>query len=482
MRFHRGLRAVRHQIVTWCYGSPVVLATRIRPLLVWLGAASLALSTSSQALANGAFPAVSQLVSDPSDAAHLVLRSNFGLLTTRDRGENWDIVCEAGVGYQNIEPAIALLSDGTTIAALSSGIAHGSRDECSFEIAPGLTSYIADVARDSSLASGAIAVSVDFDQSASQLWRSADDGSSWSELGEQLDNLNAATLDTTATGVLYVSGISQGDVVTGVLARSDDGGETFRRHDVPGASKVSAPYIAALDPGDPDTVYVRLSGTPGRLLVTRDGGSTFSALLEFDGPFDGFALSPDGRFALASGRADGVWRANTDDLVFERLSCAKVRCLSWSDAGLFACADEFQAGFLVGESTDQGQTFAPRLHMPCVRGLLECPASSSVGRMCGAEWPALSEKLGSDCTGACTFDPDTSCTADASPAGAAGETSAAGATSSGGAPAASSPRTSGGCSLAAPGSTQLAWLVGAGILLRAWARRRRGREVARGRC
>ncbi|HEY5373320.1 MAG TPA: hypothetical protein VIK01_06515 [Polyangiaceae bacterium] len=38
--------------------------------------------------ANGAFPAVSQLVADPSAPAHLVLRSNFGLLSTRDGGAN----------------------------------------------------------------------------------------------------------------------------------------------------------------------------------------------------------------------------------------------------------------------------------------------------------------------------------------------------------------------------------------------------------
>jgi hypothetical protein len=70
------------------------------------------------ALANGAFPAVSQLLADPSDDQHLVLRSNFGLLISHDRGKNWDLLCEAGVGYQNLEPAIALLADGSTIAAL----------------------------------------------------------------------------------------------------------------------------------------------------------------------------------------------------------------------------------------------------------------------------------------------------------------------------------------------------------------------------
>lgn len=93
------------------------------------------------AQANGAFPAVSQLVGDPSDPTHLVLRSNFGLLITHDRGDSWDLVCEAGLGYQNIEPAIAVLRDGTTIAALPNGIAHGS-NECAFAPAAGILSLI----------------------------------------------------------------------------------------------------------------------------------------------------------------------------------------------------------------------------------------------------------------------------------------------------------------------------------------------------
>ncbi len=117
--------------------------------------------------ANGAFPAVSQLVADPSDPTHLVLRSNFGLLITHDRGESWDLVCEAGLGYQNIEPAIAVLSDGTTIAGLPNGIAHGST-ECAFASAEGIHEYVADVARVPGTAGRAVAVSVDIDRGVSQ--------------------------------------------------------------------------------------------------------------------------------------------------------------------------------------------------------------------------------------------------------------------------------------------------------------------------
>ncbi|MEI9938363.1 MAG: hypothetical protein WDO69_14170 [Pseudomonadota bacterium] len=431
------------------------LNTRSLALLACFAAGCLC---SRIAEANGAFPAVSQLVGDPSDREHLVLRSNFGLLITHDRGKIWDLVCEAGLGYQNLEPAIAVLADGTTIAALPNGVAHGTT-ECAFGLAAGVSAYVADVARVPGASGQAVAVSVDIDRGVSQVWRSLDDGQSWNAWGSPLNELNAATLDVAGddASTLYVSGVSQSGTVKGVLARSSDGGQTWTRSDVPGASKVSAPYIAAIAADDPNTLYVRLSGTPGQLLVTHDGGAHSSAVLDFTGPLDGFALSPDGLFALASGRVDGVWRASTSDLAFERVSCTKLRCLSWTSAGLFACADEFQAGFLVGESEDAGFTFEPRLHLSCVRGPLACASDSSVALACDAGWPALSEVLGTDCANA-VFTPHDDCSAGG--AGGAGSSTS------------TVQRASGGCSLSAPLDARGTWLVTLLALLCGIGRRR----------
>jgi photosystem II stability/assembly factor-like uncharacterized protein len=419
--------------------------------------------------ANGAFPAVSQLVADLADGSHLVLRSNFGLLTTRDAGKNWDLVCEAGIGYQNIEPPVAVLGDGTTLVALNSGIAHGSDDECQFALGAGVTSYVADVARVPGTRTAAVAVSVDFDQNASQVWHTTDGGATWGTWGVALADLNAATLEVASSDAssLYVSGVSQSGTVRGVLARSADGGASWARFDVPGASKVSAPYIAAVAGGDPDTVYVRLSGTPGRLLVTHDGGQRFDDVLDFTGPFDGFALSPDGRYALASGRADGVWRAPTATLSFEQLSCAHLRCLSWTQAGLFACADEFQAGFLVGQSENEGLTFEARLHLSCVRGPLSCPDQSPVSQACSAAWPMISEQLGTDCAAASDFMPSTDCASSSGGSGMAGAAGAANGAGSGG----SMNRPHGGCALGSMNADSHAWLLVIASLL--WIAKRR---------
>ncbi len=437
-----------------------------------------------RAYANGAFPAVSQLVADPSDPAHLVLRSNFGLLTTHDQGANWDLVCEAGIGYQNIEPPIAVLDDGVTIVALQDGIAHDTGTECAFAHGSGITSYVADVARVPGSPHEAVAVSVDLDRNASQVWRTTDGGRTWSVWGTSLSDLNAETLDVAGDAShVYVSGFSVSAGVSGSLVHTTDAGQHWARHVIPIAGKLNAPFIAAVASEDPDTLYVRLAGAPGQLLVTHDAGQHVDRVLDFQGSVDGFALSPDGQFALASSRVDGVWRAPTNDLSFERLSCAKLRCLSWSAAGLFACADEFEAGFLVGESSDQGASFSARLHESCVRGPRSCAASSSVGSVCPAAWPAISEQLGSDCSAAGSFTPSTSCSSgaagDGGAAGDSGEVSAVGEANAGGG---SPTRPRGGCAFAAARNSPLPWTACGCALFALFRRRKRRVENAGARC
>jgi len=474
-----------------------VLAIHARNSLVLLGSFSLLCARTARA--NGAFPEVSQLVADPSDSTHLVLRSNFGLLTTHDLGQNWDLVCESGIGYQNIEPPIALLDDGSVIAALSSGIAHGDPGACNFSVASGAAGYIADVSRVPALPGHAVAVSVDLTTNTAQIWQTTDGGNAWATLGLPLSDLNAATLDVAADdpSIVYVSGTAQSGTPKGVLARSADGGQTWSRYDIPGTNKVSAPYIASVAPSDHQVVYVRLSGVPGHLLVTRDGGEHFDPVLDFTGPFDGFALSPDGQFALASGRVDGVWRAPTSTLAFERLSCAKLRCLSWSQSGLYACADEFEAGFLVGQSPNEGLSFEPLLHLSCVRGPLACAASSSVGAVCPEAWPAISEQLGTDCASASSFTPSTQCRdagsgaapsdVDAAPEPDASLPSEGGKPGTVVVPVLSSGAAAGGgcaCSVAGGAPASSAWLSLASLCLfgsRCWASRGSGRRSRRSR-
>jgi len=363
------------------------------------------------ASANGSFPKVSQLVTDPSDPMHLALRSNFGLLITRDGGANWDLVCEAGMGYQNTQPPVAILGDGSLLVGLATGVAWADSKACNFTIGTGISTYVADVSRIPGTTNHGIAVTADVSADSSQVLQTADGGKSWTKFGVAIDGVIAATLDTAAsdTTVTYVSGSARAATPTGVILRSSDGGKTWDQHGVPMTNAGSAPYIAAIAPDDANTVYVRTRGVPGTLLVTHDGGKTFQDVLDFTGPVEGLALSTDGKTVVASGRVDGVHRAPTKTLTFETLNCAKVSALAFAGDNLYSCANEAEAGYTVGSSSNQGQDFSPKLHLSCVRGILDCPSTSSVGSVCPAGWSATQNQLGGTCDSSGSFTPSTDC-------------------------------------------------------------------------
>src|SRR5262249_48056988 len=84
------------------------------------------------AAANGKFPAGGQLVADSSDPKHIVVRTTFGLVTTRNAGSDWFWTCEDAIGYANFEPVIAVTHGGTVFVGLEEGVALAAGDGCTW--------------------------------------------------------------------------------------------------------------------------------------------------------------------------------------------------------------------------------------------------------------------------------------------------------------------------------------------------------------
>jgi photosystem II stability/assembly factor-like uncharacterized protein len=447
----------------------------------------------SGARANGAFPAVSQIVADPVDPQRLFLRSTFGVVLTRDGGANWDWICESAAGYLNIEPPMTVLEGGRVLLALTHGISRSSNGACEFSMAESGDVNMVDVSRATDDPERAVALSTsDLD---STVWESLDAGASWSELTEPFPDLLATTLDIAASDgdVLYVSGVvGAADAGgQGVLLRSDDRGRSWLSFPVPATNSAKKPYIAAVDPRAARTVYVRTTGLPGRLLVTRDGGETFDEVLRLEVPIQGFALAPDGETVLATNVYDGSYRAATDSLVFEKIACRGPSCLLWNELGLFGCGDDLGDGFIVGRSDDAGASFTHLLNLSCVRGPLDCEASTIVGGECPTYWPGVRTQLGAETCTPLSVPPYTGCFAEGGAGGSAGTVE--GGAGEGGAPAqggsgaaragttasqAPCPEPEGcGCStITTKNHWKFSWIVGTLIAL---ARRRATRSRAR---
>jgi len=453
---------------------------RIERWTVALGALGAVLIT-EHARANGALPAVSQLLSDPSAPDHLYLRATFGLLVTRDLGATWDFLCEEGMGYKDVEPPMAILPGGTILLALPEGVSRGEPSGCDFGRAEGIDETVVDLARVPSEPKSAVAVSLS--GAVSTLWSSTDEGRSFAPVGEPLDGLIATTVDVAASNakVVYVSGL---DGTQGVLLRSGDRGATFKRFPVPNTTTGRRPYIAAVDVRDEDTVYVRLVGVQGELQVTHDGGKSFETLLDTTLAVKGFAISPDGATVLASNDFDGTFRAKTSDYAFERITCGGHACLSWSEAGLFGCGDDMLDGYIVGRSDDEGASFTRVLDMPCVRGPLACEPTTSIGAACSGAWATVSAQLGlRECGSREQPAPYTGCFAEGggagdtpdSASGGSGGTASAGRAAGGSSGAsAGNPPSNGSCGCRAGGAPPWrgAWWVAAATV---WLAHRRSR-------
>lgn len=371
-------------------------------------AAAIACTTLSarHAAANGRFPSAGQIVVDPGDGNHLLVRTTYGVLSTTTAGEPWTWICEQAIGFSDQQdPPMAFTGDSTVLAGLVTGLRLSSDAGCGWTGAAGLEDrFVVDVSASKGDGQTAVALAIASAGATvvTELWTSTNAGHTWKKGGALPDGFFGLTVDIAPSQPkrLWLSGRYGKPDYPGVLERSDDGGATWERFDIPGSDDQSLPYIGAVDPSDPDVVYVRLDGEPDdTLVVTRDGGASFTPALTM-GSMLAFAVSPDGATVLAGGDKDGVHRAAAKDLAFDKVSDVGIKCLAWAESGLWACADEFRDAFTVGTSTDQGATWQPRAHLTRLCGPLDCPASSGVTTLCTDQWGAVKLTLKTEPCGA----------------------------------------------------------------------------------
>ena len=436
--------------------------SRSRCLLV---TGALTLAVSAPAFANGRFPRADLIVSIPSDAERLIVRTTFGLLVSNDGGRHFDWICEAALELEDQEdPMIAITRRGSVVAATVDGVVIGGENECGFHRVAALDGAIVpDLTLDRADPSHVLAFRVrasagGFD---SQLFASNDEGETFSAVGGPLDGellpLSIDLAPADPSRVYLTARLPRDGDYASVLLRSDDGGDSFERWPVDGTAGMSLAFLAGVSPVDADRLYLRIAASDGSLLVTSDdAGQSFSTVHTGTGLLLGFAVSPDGDKIAFGGPSDGVWIANADGTDKQQRSALAVSCLGWSEQGLYACSDSTEE-FGVGRSDDEGQTFERLLAFSELCGNTLCDPGSEVGRSCGLAWDTQGPRLGASCN--------------VTAPGSAGQTGAAG---GGGAasyvPESGAGSDQSGCGFSGRAAGNRAWLVLLAALL---LRRRR---------
>lgn len=372
-----------------------------RRTAAWLGSLlAISLPTllgAGTARANGAFPSSGQILIDPSDPARVGVRTTYGLVETADDGASFRWTCETALGYSDPgHPQFGVTADGIVFGGLLDGMIRGRLGACEWGRVASLEGLrVVDVSW-SATTGRAIAAVVPAIDARGEIWASDDGAATWEKLGATLPvKFSPLTLDAAPSDGdrLYVSGLVEGDPVRGAVARSVDGGASWSVSYVDDADASKAPFIGAIDPNDPDVVWVRLDAAPGELFVSRDGGETWELALIIDGFLRAFALSPDGSEVIAGGDADGLARADAALLDWAPMSPVAARCARWHGDVIDVCGTEAIDHFTMGRSSDDGATFQPFYRQTCLLGPEACESTTPVGE-CAAAWPTVQGQIG----------------------------------------------------------------------------------------
>jgi hypothetical protein len=421
------------------------------------------------ARANGRFPFANQLVLDPADAKHLIVRTTYGVVESSDDGAGWRWICEGAVGYSGAEdPTFGILPSGTMLAGTSVGMAVSAGSACDWQFAAGDladTTVVDLTVRDGSM--GAVALAASYRDGGVDLFvaTSGASGNVWSVAGTLPSAVAGQTIEVAPSDPsrFYVSLVTRSGAIVDV---SRNGGASWTSVDANWGAPTSA-WISAVDPTNADRLYVRLKDAQNDRLGSLDVSTgSWTPLFTSAGPTDlnavaphglvAFALSPDGSHVAVGGYDDGLHLIDLDSGADTPMAAIHPLCLAWTAQALYACGFEPLDGFTVGRSPDEGKSFQPLYRLAGLCSPEGCLSTSSAGMQCPAAWSQVA-------------------------AGGAGTACDAG--GAGSPPASSSSRAEGahGCGLVARRSGRfdgaaLALTVSATLALRAARRRRSGRR------
>ena len=371
-------------------------AARIATALA-VAVCGLALSLPSSA--NGRFPSARFLTFAPgAGPARIGLQTTFGYVFSTDAGKTWQLRCEEAIGFESTstwDPPL-VMTETRAIAGLPLGLSVGGTNYCGFDVAASVPDQpVVDLTSDPSGQRVAAALGPLFEPNGVML--SDDGGVSWRP-GWKLQDFLILTIDIAPSRPqrLYASGLLANK---GALFRSDDGGATF----VPAGADFGEGvyiYISAVDPQNPDVVYLRVDLPAGTALQrSDDGGATFRELRRTHNRMTGFAISADGRSLWVGSPGDlpddGIFQSTDGGATWTTRSGGHTMlCLRHHDGILYMCTPpEMTSGIALTCSGDDGATFAPMLTWAELSGPESCPAGSPGRDLCDPEWPALRSRL-----------------------------------------------------------------------------------------
>jgi hypothetical protein len=365
-------------------------------------AASVLLAT-AVAHADGAFPNSQNLFLPADQPQRWVLSTNFGLIQSLDDGQSWDIRCEISMFAPNASLYTMGPSPDHRLIALSlNGLSYSDDDGCDWSLTDGgiPENAFRDMFIDPSDGQHVVAVGqVGLDGGSTQygLYESFD--------GAQFFNptpLFSRPAPTFITGVeiataptsrwyatmFTVTNADGGFNFAPYVLRSDDDGGSWTVNDLSAQLGSEEPRLIAVDPVNPDVVYLRLInpiGVESLGIATDAGGLAADVLTLAPGQqMMGFLRRDDGTLIVTQYQGPGSFISRDDGGSWQPfLQGFHLTAVAERDGGLYAANDNnYNDGFAVGRvEADSGIT--PLFRYPELTGLAQC---GNIPTTCALWW------------------------------------------------------------------------------------------------
>jgi hypothetical protein len=384
------------------------------------------------ALANGRLPAMTEVKFHPTDPERFVVGSTLGLLTSTDGLTTFRWVCENAVGYGGMyDPTYSFHPTRDEIWATTFEGLRVSRDGgCTWtsiegpfaEPSPGLgRPWVSDVAIGSDGTVWAATASGDMPN---DVYVSTD-GVEFVSAGTEAATIwwESVKLAPGQPEVAWISGYQAFGERAAFLRKTVDGGQSWT--DLPLTDIVFGGdprmMVLGISPADPDVVFIRVlyaeEPDGDAIYRTTDGGQSFTKVLPLAHPLRGFAVSADGQTVYAgtlklcaddeATLPDGglvqkgcLWKSTDGGATFAKAgyhprmgadpTSLTANALAFGlDGALYSAGSYAIDGFVIGKSTDGGQSFTTVKDLSDIDGPVSCPAGGLQAECAELVWPSF---------------------------------------------------------------------------------------------
>ncbi|HVR62192.1 MAG TPA: sialidase family protein [Polyangia bacterium] len=341
--------------------------------------------------ANGAFPDSLGILLPADRPSEILLSTNFGIISSEDGGKTWAWSCEQV--SSNLAQFYQLGPPPTDrmFAVSSSGLIFSDDGSCGWSVAGGTakTSLVTDYFPDprDSMHVLAIALPNTTNLEAEGIYASNDGGATFGEPAYKapiMGGLTGIEIARSDPHVVYAAMYESPGIHPRII-HSGDGGLTWDPPiDIEQYIGPSSYRIIAVDPDDPQKVYLRVQ-EPLResLAISDDGGQTFAEPVHFPVQMTAFARLAGGTILVAGTQADNQgtvmplgYRSTDGGKTFSSWATPTLRGLAERNGKLYAAADNTKDPFALGVSTDEGMTFTRLMKFSDVAGIKSCVQAS----------------------------------------------------------------------------------------------------------